>query len=143
MILALFPQHSPWAVFPSRVSWIIASQTAAAASPPIPLQLCCTAHTSCSSRAQHKETKPFLPSPPTAFKPHICSCQVLFLMLEIYICLHIHTCSFYHALRNSVFILIPDDAGGEKKLPATEEKLGRCSCNKKCGVFKLSPEKPI
>lgn len=97
----------PGQCFPSRISWIIASQTAAVASPTTPLQLRYRARASCSSRAQHKETKPFLPSPPTVFKPHICSCQALFLMLEIYICLHIHTCSFYHTLTNPAFILVP------------------------------------
>lgn len=124
---------APGQSFPSRISWTIAPQTA---SPP---SHCSRACTSCSSRAQHTETKTSLPSPPTVFEPHICTCQVLFLMLEIYICLRIHTCSFCHTLINSVFIPVPDDAGGEKKVPATEKKLGSCSCNENCGVFILSP----
>lgn len=134
MLLLLSLSCPPGQCFPSRICWIIAPQTEQQLHRrrrSAPLQ----SSPSCSSRAQHKGTKPFLPSPPTVFKPHICSCQVLFLMLEIYICLHTHTCSFYHTLISSVFILIPDDAGGEKKLPATEEKLDSCSCNKKCGVF--------
>lgn len=124
---------APGQSFPSRISWTIAPQTA---SPP---SHCSRACTSCSSRVQHTETKTSLPSPPTVFEPHICTCQVLFLMLEIYICLRIHTCSFCHTLINSVFIPVPDDAGGEKKVPATEKKLGSCSCNENCGVFILSP----
>lgn len=92
VIVVVFFPYSSALLFPAsllaNMTWITVCQTAAVL-PRTQLYLCYIAHTSCSNRIQHKETKSVLLFPPTIFKLYMCSCQVPFLMLGIQRNLHV------------------------------------------------------